>query len=114
MHRCARCLDIQMQRTRSITLAVNTSWGSAPASSVSMGRGVAIAALLLVVGAGPVWAASQSGRGNAATGGAHRVHDADDSLWVGSWAASQQLVEPNNSAPAESLRDGTLRQLVHL
>ncbi|MBV9154699.1 MAG: SGNH/GDSL hydrolase family protein, partial [Acidobacteriaceae bacterium] len=34
--------------------------------------------------------------------------------WVGSWAASQQLVEPNNSIPADDLRDATLRQVVHL
>ncbi len=34
--------------------------------------------------------------------------------WIGSWAASQQLVEPNNSLPADDLRDATLRQVVHL
>ena len=34
--------------------------------------------------------------------------------WVGSWAASQQLVEPHNSLAADDLRDGTLRQIVHL
>src|SRR6185503_18172664 len=34
--------------------------------------------------------------------------------WVGSWAASQQLVEPRNSLPIEDLRDATLRQVVHL
>jgi len=34
--------------------------------------------------------------------------------WVGSWSASQQLVEPHNSLPAEDLRDATLRQIVHL
>src|SRR5256714_4024577 len=34
--------------------------------------------------------------------------------WVGSWAASQQLVEPNNSLDPEDLRDATLRQIVHL
>jgi lysophospholipase L1-like esterase len=34
--------------------------------------------------------------------------------WVGSWAASQQLVEPRNSLPADALRDVTLRQVVHL
>lgn len=33
---------------------------------------------------------------------------------VGSWAASQQLVEPRNSLPADDLRDATLRQIVHL
>lgn len=34
--------------------------------------------------------------------------------WVGSWAASQQLVEPRNSLPVDDLRDATLRQVVHL
>jgi lysophospholipase L1-like esterase len=34
--------------------------------------------------------------------------------WVGSWAASQQLPEPQNSLPAELLNDATLRQIVHL
>jgi lysophospholipase L1-like esterase len=34
--------------------------------------------------------------------------------WVGSWAASQQLVEPQNSLTADDLRDATLRQIVHL
>jgi lysophospholipase L1-like esterase len=34
--------------------------------------------------------------------------------WVGSWAAAQQLPEPQNSLAAEDLRDATLRQVVHL
>ena len=34
--------------------------------------------------------------------------------WVRSWACSQQIVEVNNSLPPVSLRDGTLRQIVHL
>jgi lysophospholipase L1-like esterase len=34
--------------------------------------------------------------------------------WIGSWAASQQLPEPQNSLPVEDLRDATLRQIVHL
>lgn len=34
--------------------------------------------------------------------------------WVGSWAASQQLVEPINSLSNDDLRDTTLRQVVHL
>ena len=34
--------------------------------------------------------------------------------WVGSWATSQQLPEPQNSLSAEDLRDATLRQIVHL
>jgi lysophospholipase L1-like esterase len=33
---------------------------------------------------------------------------------VGSWAASQQLVEPRNALSQEDLRDCTLRQIVHL
>ena len=36
------------------------------------------------------------------------------SIWVGSWAASQQLPEPQNSLASEDLRDATLRQIVHL
>ena len=35
-------------------------------------------------------------------------------FWVGSWAASQQIPEPNNALPANDLRDATLRQIVHL
>ncbi|HLH34784.1 MAG TPA: SGNH/GDSL hydrolase family protein [Alloacidobacterium sp.] len=34
--------------------------------------------------------------------------------WVGSWAASQQIPEPNNAVPPESLHNATLRQIVHL
>lgn len=34
--------------------------------------------------------------------------------WVGSWATSQQLVEPNNMLSPEDLRDATVRQIVHL
>jgi lysophospholipase L1-like esterase len=34
--------------------------------------------------------------------------------WVGSWAASQQLVEPANALSPDDLRDATLRQIVHL
>ena len=34
--------------------------------------------------------------------------------WVGSWAASQQLVEPSNALSSEDLGDATLRQVVHL
>jgi lysophospholipase L1-like esterase len=35
-------------------------------------------------------------------------------LWVGSWAASQQIPEPNNAMPLEKPHDVTLRQIVHL
>ena len=39
---------------------------------------------------------------------------AAQSHWVGSWAASQQLVEPHNALSQDDLRDCTLRQIVHL
>ena len=34
--------------------------------------------------------------------------------WVVSWAASQQIPEPQNALPPDDLRDTTLRQIVHL
>ena len=34
--------------------------------------------------------------------------------WVGSWAASQQIPEPSQALPPETLRNATLRQIVHL
>jgi len=34
--------------------------------------------------------------------------------WVGSWAAAQQLVEPGNALDPTDFRDATLRQIVHL
>ncbi|MGA1984213.1 MAG: SGNH/GDSL hydrolase family protein [Acidobacteriaceae bacterium] len=34
--------------------------------------------------------------------------------WVGSWACSQQLPEPQNALAPEDLRDATLREVVHL
>lgn len=36
------------------------------------------------------------------------------SAWVGSWASSQQIPEPNNALPGDELRNATLRQVVHL
>ena len=39
---------------------------------------------------------------------------AAQSHWVGSWASSQQLVEPHNALSQDDLRDCTLRQIVHL
>src|SRR5215471_84960 len=42
------------------------------------------------------------------------VFSEDGSRWVGSWAASQQLVEPQNAIPLTDVRDATLRQVVHL
>ena len=35
-------------------------------------------------------------------------------VWTGSWAASQQIPEPANALPPDDLRDATLRQIVHL
>ena len=35
-------------------------------------------------------------------------------IWVGSWAASQQLPEPQNALSPDDLTDATLRQIVHL
>ncbi len=34
--------------------------------------------------------------------------------WVGSWAAAQQLPEPQNALSPDDLRNATLRQIVHL
>lgn len=34
--------------------------------------------------------------------------------WVGSWATSEQIPEPNNALAPDDLRDATLRQIVHL
>ena len=34
--------------------------------------------------------------------------------WTGSWAASQQIPEPNNALPETARHDTTLRQVVHL
>lgn len=35
-------------------------------------------------------------------------------VWVGSWAASQQIPEPQNALPSADLEDVTLRQIFHL
>lgn len=39
---------------------------------------------------------------------------APQGAWVGSWAASQQIPEPQNALPVAALRDATLREIVHL
>jgi lysophospholipase L1-like esterase len=39
---------------------------------------------------------------------------ANAQLWIGTWAASQQIPEPQNSLPTDDLRDATLRQIVHI
>ncbi|HUX46347.1 MAG TPA: SGNH/GDSL hydrolase family protein [Terracidiphilus sp.] len=38
----------------------------------------------------------------------------DEKVWVGSWAASQQIPEPQNALAPEDLRDATVRQVVRL
>jgi lysophospholipase L1-like esterase len=49
------------------------------------------------------------------TSGVAWAQGAKDKLhWVGSWAASQQVPETANLLDPELLRDGTLRQIVHL
>lgn len=58
---------------------------------------LSLATLLLVTGT------AYGGNGRAA-----------GTRWVGSWAASQQLVEPSNALTPEDLRAATLRQIVHL
>ena len=35
-------------------------------------------------------------------------------LWIGTWDASQQVPEPQNSLPTDDLRDATIRQIVRL
>lgn len=35
-------------------------------------------------------------------------------VWVGTWAASQQAPEPRNALAPDDLRNATLRQIVHL
>lgn len=39
---------------------------------------------------------------------------AAQSTWIGTWAAAQQIPEPQNALPTDDLRDATLRQIVHL
>lgn len=34
--------------------------------------------------------------------------------WIGSWATAQQIPEPHNALPADSLRNATLRQVVRM
>ncbi len=37
-----------------------------------------------------------------------------ETVWIASWAASQQVPEPGNALPPEDLRDSTVRQIFHL
>jgi lysophospholipase L1-like esterase len=46
-----------------------------------------------------------TGYAQSTTGGEH---------WVGTWAASQQIPEPQNTLPADAQRDITIRQIFHL
>ncbi|MGB6158521.1 MAG: SGNH/GDSL hydrolase family protein [Acidobacteriaceae bacterium] len=39
---------------------------------------------------------------------------ANTQIWIGTWAASQQIPEPQNSLPTDDLRDATLRQIVRI
>ena len=43
-----------------------------------------------------------------------RARTAAAASWVGSWASSQQIPEPQNALPPAALQDATLRQIVHL
>jgi len=60
-----------------------------------------LVAAVLAMGLGPAWPAVAQVTGT-------RVN------WVGSWAASQQIPEPQNALAPDDLRDATLRQIVHL
>jgi lysophospholipase L1-like esterase len=46
--------------------------------------------------------------------GVAKAQTAVPANWVGSWATSQQIPEPQNALPSEDLRNATLRQIVHL
>lgn len=35
-------------------------------------------------------------------------------VWVGAWAASQQIPEPQNALPTDALQDATVREIFHL
>ena len=50
----------------------------------------------------------------AAAGDGLAQRTGTDSQWVGSWAASQQVPEPQNSIAAGDMQDVTLRQIFHL
>lgn len=39
---------------------------------------------------------------------------AQESVWIASWGASQQIPEAENALPSEDLRDATVRQILHL
>jgi lysophospholipase L1-like esterase len=73
-------------------------------------RAVAFSSLvvtLLTIAAHAAGAASPGSSARAAAVSRQEV-------WVSSWGTSQQIPEPHNALPPESLRDATLRQIVHL
>jgi lysophospholipase L1-like esterase len=45
---------------------------------------------------------------------ARRHKPAAQPIWVGTWAASQQIPEPRNALPNDALQDSTVRQIFHL
>ena len=45
---------------------------------------------------------------------ASKPSPAPASSWIGSWASSQQIPEPDNALPPDSLKNATLRQILHL
>ena len=49
-----------------------------------------------------------------APGNGRKPKPAAGQVWVGSWAASQQIPEPRNSLPAQAMQDATVRQIFHL
>lgn len=51
---------------------------------------------------------------NSAVGLAQSRQHSAQATWAASWAASQQIPEPQNALPAEDLTDATLRQIFHL
>jgi lysophospholipase L1-like esterase len=65
---------------------------------VSPNRKISVAALVLAL----------------VTSGAFSAHAQSAGNWVGTWATSQQLPEPQNSLDPAQLNDATLRQVVHL
>ncbi|HWE84185.1 MAG TPA: SGNH/GDSL hydrolase family protein [Terracidiphilus sp.] len=44
----------------------------------------------------------------------HPPNQTQTQIWISTWGASQQIPEPQNSLPADDLRDATVRQIFHL
>jgi lysophospholipase L1-like esterase len=72
-----------------------------------LSRGIFIAALVFGTFSASLLSPSAAAQSTAQSASSTRN-------WVGSWAASQQLPEPQNSLNPEDLNDATLRQIVHL